>query len=241
MIAVFAYHSVADTAYLYAVSPEMFRAQLRLLARRGFVFVRTSELPALLAEGHAGRRIACITFDDGYEDNYRNAFPILKEERVPATIFMATGCAGNPEAWRALGFSGRPLTWEQAREMRASGLIEIENHTRSHRVLTRLADEELAAELSGARADIETHLGHAPTVIAYPKGRFNAQVRAAAQRYAVAAMGGAGLIEAGKVVNRFAIPRILVYRADPLWKFAARLSPLFWYLSAARARLRRRA
>lgn len=231
MIAILAYHRVADAPYRYSVSPARFAEQLALLARRGFAFVRASELPALLNSGaHRGRRLACLTFDDGYLDNYEHAYPLLVERGIPAAIFVATGLAGAREA---PGFTAPFLMWGQMREMQASGLVEFENHTRSHPDLTTLSAGEVEREFSGARADISRELGREATIIAYPKGRFNPQVAACAARHGVLAMGGAGLITDTRVPSRYALPRIPVYREDSLAKFALRLRPLFWRLRAA--------
>ena len=103
-VRVLAYHRVLDIGdgsrfpfdpALVSASPEHFREQMRYIRDR-YRPVSTSELVALLEQGRAPPRDAVVvTFDDGYDDNYRIAFPILKELGVPATFFVSTGHIDN--------------------------------------------------------------------------------------------------------------------------------------------------
>lgn len=93
------YHSVAraEDAAAYvdpglSVSPERFREQLRILARR-FRFVRADEIPGILDAQRSGERCVAITFDDGFKDNVESALPILREVGAVATFFVTSGPA----------------------------------------------------------------------------------------------------------------------------------------------------
>jgi peptidoglycan/xylan/chitin deacetylase (PgdA/CDA1 family)/CelD/BcsL family acetyltransferase involved in cellulose biosynthesis len=103
---VFCYHRVNDEQdpFLPAVSTELFEQQIRYMARHHKT-VSLQELMNRLEQGEPEAMLA-ITFDDGYQDNYRNAFPILRRYGLPATIFLTTGGID----------SGQPLWFEQLAE-----------------------------------------------------------------------------------------------------------------------------
>jgi peptidoglycan/xylan/chitin deacetylase (PgdA/CDA1 family)/CelD/BcsL family acetyltransferase involved in cellulose biosynthesis len=93
------YHSVNDNKdpFSDAISTQLFEEHVRYLARN-YKVVRMSEIMRHLAEGDSPEMLVGITFDDGYADNYQNAFPILQRYGVPATIFLTTGGLDSGEA-----------------------------------------------------------------------------------------------------------------------------------------------
>ena len=126
------------------VTPQQLRRQLAGLLARGFVALPLKEL---IQARHESRAIPAgafaVTFDDGYENNFTHARPILKELNVPATIFVATKYLDSDrpfpfDDWSATGSSRvpasawRPMSTSQCREIVAEGLIELGAHTHSH-------------------------------------------------------------------------------------------------------------
>ncbi|MGY3038762.1 peptidoglycan/xylan/chitin deacetylase (PgdA/CDA1 family) [Rhodanobacter sp. TND4EL1] len=86
---------------LISTSPERFREQMRLL-KQHFRPMRLGDVAAMLDAGKPLPPDAVVvTFDDGYDDNYRNAYPILRELGIPATFFVSTGHidSGRPFAY----------------------------------------------------------------------------------------------------------------------------------------------
>jgi len=124
-VLVLAYHRVTPDAEMPAVDyPAMhvsmasFTAQLRLL-RRFYDIVPLADLTALLDGTQPLRRhVAAVTFDDGYRDNFRHAFPILARENVPATFFLSVGFVdrGEPFWFDRLAVAAR--AWEAQPELR---------------------------------------------------------------------------------------------------------------------------
>jgi peptidoglycan/xylan/chitin deacetylase (PgdA/CDA1 family) len=126
-----------------------------------------------------------LTFDDGLASVHRHAWPVLARHGYAATVFLVTGRAGGDSGWpgQPARVRRRPLLgWGEAREMAAAG-IEMGSHTVSHPDLTRLSPDEAGAELVASRMAIEDRLGVAVQALAYPYGRVNAGVRAAAARH----------------------------------------------------------
>lgn len=105
-----------------------------------------------------------ITFDDGYLSNYLYAYPILKKLNIKATIFVITDRRGK-------ALSANPhFSWNQAKEMVDSGIIDIQSHTHSHQVSTTLDDEELVYELSVSKRLVELNTGKKCNILAFPNG-----------------------------------------------------------------------
>ncbi|MGK7909996.1 MAG: polysaccharide deacetylase family protein [Synechococcus sp.] len=105
-----------------------------------------------------------LTFDDAYQGLYDNAFPMLQEFNFPATYYVQTGFVGVPT-------SKDHFTWEQMREMEASGLIEFAAHTISHPEDLRLLDDDtLRREIFESKRVLEEQLGHEILHFAYPAG-----------------------------------------------------------------------
>ncbi|HOA80155.1 MAG TPA: polysaccharide deacetylase family protein, partial [Defluviitaleaceae bacterium] len=109
-----------------------------------------------------------LTFDDGYENNYTNAFPILKKHNMKATIFIVTSAVGE------LGVQYPHMTWEQMKEMEYSGLITIQNHGAIHTPMDKLSRKEMEKVVLAANESIDYHLGARQIyVFAYPYLRYN--------------------------------------------------------------------
>uniref|UniRef100_A0A7C6AH32 Polysaccharide deacetylase family protein n=1 Tax=candidate division WOR-3 bacterium TaxID=2052148 RepID=A0A7C6AH32_UNCW3 len=116
-----------------------------------------------------------ITFDDGEENIYEYAFPVLKKYRCPAIIFLIVDYIGKKNYWD-LSITGRNrhLNWRQILEMNKYGII-FGSHTMSHRNLTRLNTQELEYELVESKRMLERHLGTIDA-ISYPFNRVNPYV-----------------------------------------------------------------
>jgi peptidoglycan/xylan/chitin deacetylase (PgdA/CDA1 family) len=71
------------------VSPENFEFQMAFLKKNGFKVISLDQLvEAIKAGKKLSRKSVVLTFDDGYENNYTNAYPILKKYGYTATIFL---------------------------------------------------------------------------------------------------------------------------------------------------------
>lgn len=112
-----------------------------------------------------------VTFDDGYLSNYEVAYPILKKLEIPATIFIVTDTVGEKSGDGKVNYTH--FTWEQAKEMQDSGLIDIESHTNDHVKLGQLDIDTINYELRKSKYQIEKHLGKTCDMIAYPYGSYS--------------------------------------------------------------------
>lgn len=169
-LTVFMYHHVAITAptdgqYFFTVTPQQFESHLEVLKKLGKTPIGLTDLKST-----AVKNPVMLTFDDGHQDNYTTLFPLLKKHHIKAVIFLITEKIGTP------GF----ITWQQAREMQASGWVEFGSHTATHQRLRKISDAEIIRELAQSRATIQKELGFLPDAFCYPfgAGAFDKRVRA---------------------------------------------------------------
>jgi len=172
---------------------------------------------------HGDRHTMCLTFDDGYVDNYTALFPLLKELDCPATLFITN--RGDPdfpkERWSTedpIPENAQFLTAEMLREMDASGLVEFGGHTAGHTTLTNISLEEAKREIEDNKRWIEETLGHGIVSFCYPRGAENDEiveiVKAAGYKYGAAMKKKMRPVEA----DLFRIHRQIIPRGMETWK-----------------------
>lgn len=108
-----------------------------------------------------------LTFDDGYVDNYKNAYPILEKYNLKGTIFLISDFIGTYPNY---------MTWAQVDEMQQSGLIDFESHTLSHPELDKIPADEVWHQLDSSKKALEWRLGKPINFIAYPCGSYDEEL-----------------------------------------------------------------
>ncbi|MFA5088712.1 MAG: polysaccharide deacetylase family protein [Candidatus Omnitrophota bacterium] len=163
------YHNVNSVVNPIAptVSPEYFRRHMEFLKRNHYRVISLDEFVEAMSSGkRLPRKSVVITFDDGYEDNYIFALPVLREHHFPATIFV-------PPA--KIGQEGR-LTWAQLREMVGQD-VTIGSHTFHERYLPHLPYDNQREEIFESKRILEEKLGVAVNYLSYPIGGFNDKIK----------------------------------------------------------------
>jgi len=172
-IPVLMYHHVNSLTGEQATSPSLtvktkiFQEQMDYLAQKGYQTITPKQLYDGLNGGQLPPKPILITFDDGYVDNFNEAFPILKNHNFKFTIFLPTGLIDSGPQY---------LNWKQLREMKESGFLNVGAHTWSHKALIGLAQEELKKEVSLSKKQIEDFYGGPVEAFAYPYGSDNKTV-----------------------------------------------------------------
>ena len=149
------------------ITPELFEKHIETLLNQGYNPVSMSDYYSfMLGNKSLPDNPIIITFDDGYLSNYEIAFPILKKYNIPAAIFIVTSTVGlTPES----GLVSYPhFTWEQAKIMQDSGLVEINSHTHTHKNISTLSTGELQKEIRLSKYLIEKNLNKYCYTFAYP-------------------------------------------------------------------------
>ena len=185
------YHRVVPTLPQHdptrnCVSSAAFAGHLRWLARRGYRSLALADVDAYLAGGAVlPRRAVAITFDDGYEDNYTHAWPLLQRYGFAATVFLIADVVGGDNAFDRDVAGYEPaamLSAGQIHEMQRGGIV-FGSHGRAHRApLTALDDRALDRELVISRRSLEGLLDAPVDYFAYPYSKVDARVEAAVAR-----------------------------------------------------------
>lgn len=166
------YHSVGEQNIKLSVKLENFEKQLNYLKLKKINLIKLSDLIKKINNHQDISNCVVLTFDDGYQSQYQQAFPLLKKYQIPATIFLITGSIGK-DYKNSRGELFPLLKLEQIKEMVASDLIEFMPHTRLHLKLTEINSAQLNEELAGSREDLRNMLNQDLAILAYPKGLFN--------------------------------------------------------------------
>jgi len=169
VVPIIMYHSIDknDAISRLSVSPESFKRQMYFLKRHNYNVIRLEDMPELVQKNHFPPKTISITFDDGYENNYTHAYPVLKELGLPATIFIVPMLVGRE------GY----LTWDQIIEMSESGIISIGSHSMTHAYLPGLPEQRLRIEIDDSKRSIESHIKRPVYAFSYPTGGFDEHVR----------------------------------------------------------------
>ncbi len=155
------------------ISPEKFRAQVKYLLDHGYATLLFSDLlKAWRGEAVLPEKAVVITFDDGYENNYLHAWPILKELGAKGNIFVVYNTIGKVNSWHNPASEGwvNMATLAQLKEMQDSGVIEYGSHTMNHPHLSALKPGDAAWEMAESKRQLEAAFGREMFAFAYPYG-----------------------------------------------------------------------
>lgn len=146
-----------------SVPPDMFDQQMKLLVDKGFTTITLDDfVNSWKTSTPLPQKSIILTFDDGYDDFYTAAFPILKKYNIKATTYVVTGFLDKLHY----------LTKSQLKELSQSPLITIASHTLTHADLKTLTGKKLHDEIFESKAWLENFTGHTIDHFAYPFGRY---------------------------------------------------------------------
>ncbi|MBI4428217.1 MAG: polysaccharide deacetylase family protein [Ignavibacteriales bacterium] len=198
-VPVLMYHRVvenppADSRHGLWVTREQFRRQMTSLAIRGYTPITfTQYLRFAHREAPLPNQPIILTFDDGYEDNYRIAFPILQEFGFHAVIFLVTDKKRRTNFWDPDEPQVPLLKPTQVREM-ARHQMEFGSHTVSHLRIPGTPEQQLRRELRESKAFVEDLTGYEAVSFAYPYGLLDGTAKrlVAEESYTFAVAGDSG-------------------------------------------------
>ncbi len=220
---VFLYHAFDRGTDPLSVPSPRFERQIQWLIEHDVEIVALSELIEFL-EGRRRlpRRVAVITIDDGVESVHEKAWPILRRYGARFTLGLPTQLMQTPE-------NAPMLSWDQVREMLASGLCEIASHGHRHLALPVLPKRMAADELELSAEIIERQIGTRPLAYFYPLGALDKasmkSVQRAGYRAAFSAKGGPIAIGSSPLMR---IPRTSIFHDDDLGHLAFYFSQRFF-------------
>lgn len=232
-VPILTYHSFDSSKGLLSVTPENFEKQMHFLKYHGYKVITLNEL----VEGKKIHRkfahnTVVITIDDGYENNFTYAYPVLRKYGFPATIFLITNFIGvHPEF----------LNWDEVKEMSKNN-ISFGGHTKNHVYLPSVKKEVvLRDEITGSKKAIEEHIGIPVDYFCYPLGGFTEEakriVKESGYKGAVATNRGFDLLNRK---DMYELNRVSVRNSEPdslfaQIKFRAKLSGYYYLFKKGKA------
>lgn len=209
-------------------SARRFEKQIAFLKRRGYDFYTASELVAFYKNnGTFPPKAVTISFDDGWQDNYTNAFPVLRKFGAKATIFLVPSCIGRTTAQvTADGEGARAhLSEEQIIEMSQNG-IEFGSHSMNHQLFHQITAAEIETEVTESKNHIENLIQKECSVFAYPAGFFTSDAKKIIEKAGFAAAFST-IYGSNEDLDLYALNRIEILRRDGYpFQFAKKIRSL---------------
>jgi peptidoglycan/xylan/chitin deacetylase (PgdA/CDA1 family) len=172
IVPVLLYHSISDSPSQderFAVSRAQFEAHAAAVHASGRATLSISDLArALRGESALPERVAAITFDDGFADNYDAVLSLLNRQ-LNSTLYIITGTIGAPDR----------LTQSQVAQLAHMRGVEIGAHTVCHPYLDELDEHEIGEEVASSKRELEDLVQRTVRSFAYPHGAYDRRVRQA--------------------------------------------------------------
>ena len=234
----------------YACPPKTLHRHMQYLRAKKYNIVNLDTIIEHLDKKiEIPEKTIAVTLDDGFSDNYENAFPIFQEFKIPATIFLASGMMEKTNTWmHTNGFSKRNmLSWTQITEMQHQG-ISFGAHTVNHVKLPELTPDKMLTELVDSKQHIEAKLGITVQHFAYPYGLLDDTVRemTAKAGYTTACSTRSGFNNLA--TDQLILRRLEVYGTDSVRALKQKITfgvndsdisfPIHYYLNRIKDRLR---
>jgi len=201
------------------VSPTSFARQMRLLNFLGYRGVSMTELMPYL-RGEKRGNVVGITFDDGYQNNFTHALPVLKRYGFTSTCYVVSGLIGKTNAWdEPMGVASQALM--SAKELRAwrAGGQEIGSHTVNHANLKNLNPASARDEITNSKYALQDLTGADCAHFCYPYGEFDQSHAAMARQAGYATATTTRRARASSSHDPYLLPRVGVLKNTSLLRF----------------------
>ncbi|AAK78416.1 peptidoglycan/xylan/chitin deacetylase (PgdA/CDA1 family) [Clostridium acetobutylicum] len=165
-IPVLMYHDINNdkNMNLMKIDKKSFEEQMKYLKDNNYNTLTIDQFYDSIINGKkVPKKSVLITFDDGYEDHYKNAYPVLKKYNLHATMFIITDYLDKGTLY---------LKSNELKEMSDNG-IDIESHTTNHPYLDKLTYEEQLKTLQNSKSKLEDICKKSVRFVAYPYGAYN--------------------------------------------------------------------
>jgi len=201
------------------VHPARFRQQMTWLKRLGYRGLSVRDAMPYIYGGKQGK-VAVITFDDGFENVFRNALPVLQEFGFTATNYFVANQIGGFNLWdQKIGVArANCMSVAEMREWTDLG-HEAGSHTLDHIFLPEASERDAISQIHQSRTKLEDLLGSEVTSFAYPYGGENAATRKIVESAGYTTATTTEKRRARPTDDPFGIPRLTIRRNDILLQF----------------------
>jgi len=161
------YHRFEENKYPSTnIKKAIFLKHLDEINKLGIDFLNPKKFKNII-ESKIEKNYVLLTIDDGFESFYLNAWPTLKEKKIPFILFIST---------REVGKFGY-MTWDQINEIAANDFVLIGNHSHSHDYLVDWSDEKIKSDLKNSINIFKKELGYSPKFFSYPFGEYSINMK----------------------------------------------------------------
>jgi peptidoglycan/xylan/chitin deacetylase (PgdA/CDA1 family) len=229
MYTILTYHTIGDYGEMLPAGintpVEVFRSHMDYLYRQQYRVVPLDQIVDHIIKGQKlNHKTLAITFDDGYEDHFLHAYPILRRYAFPATIFVTVKYIdGYWESEKAEEGRIKGLSNDQIVKMQNGGLVQFGSHCYSHRNLLTADDKQRIFEIRDSKLLLEKLVGEDIPFISYPFGACDEGIK-----NIVAKVGyRAGFSVWKRKPDTYSIRRVPLHTHDGLIGFRFKISPLY--------------
>ena len=157
------YHRFDENKYPSTnIKNEIFIKHIKEINDLGIKFISFKKFDEIIKTS-IDKNYILLTIDDAFESFYSNAWPILKNKKIPFILFVNT---------REIGTSGY-MTWNQIKEVDKTSLVTIGNHSHSHEYLIDWKENNIKSDLETSIKIFEKKLGYSPKIFSYPFGEYS--------------------------------------------------------------------
>ena len=161
------YHRFNENKYPSTnIRNEIFLEHLKEINNLGIEFIAFKKFEKII-KTNIDKNYLLLTIDDAFESFYLNAWPILKNKRIPFVLFVST---------REIGKYGY-MTWNNIKEVAASNLVTIGNHSHTHEYLIDWKDNKIKSDLETSIKIFKKELGYSPKIFSYPFGEYSSNLK----------------------------------------------------------------
>ena len=212
------YHRFNENKYPSTnIQIEIFKKQIEIIKKNNFEFNNPVEFDLKFFSPKSEKKIL-ITIDDAFSSFYQNAWPYLKENKIPFILFVSTEPIGK------FGY----MNWKQIKEIDKEDFAFIGNHSHSHKYLVNFDFEEFKKDIDQSIKIFEEKLGYNPIYFSYPFGEYSLkQKKYISQKFKYAFGQHSGVIDVNK--DKLELPRFPInekYGDLERFKFLINLLPL---------------
>ena len=190
------YHRFNENKYPSTnIQMDIFIKHVKLIKELGYDFIHPDEFQKNFNVPKTKKKIL-LTIDDAFKSFYEEAWPYLKENKIPFILFVSTEPVGN------YGY----MTWEQIKEIEKEDYAVIGHHSHSHEYLIEKSDQNFIYDIETASSIFMTKLGYVPELFSYPFGEYSEFMRNYISKNFTYAFGQhSGVIDINK--EKFQLPR----------------------------------
>ena len=212
------YHRFNEDKYPSTnINIEIFKKQIELIKKEKISFISPEDFRLTFSEVKLKKKIL-LTIDEGFTSFYKNAWPYLKENKIPFVLFVST---------KPIGKYGY-MTWDQIKEIEKEDFALIGNHSHSHDYLINYNFDKFKKDINKSIKIFEEKIGYNPLFFSYPFGEYSLeQKNYISNKFTYAFGQHSGVIDSNK--DKFELPRFPInekYGELKRFEFLVKLLPL---------------